>query len=263
MAKLKGNVQFEGTLDDFVAYTREDIEGIIVQRKGGPTRRQVKKGENYRLTRKNNREFGGRSYFFSLMNGLLIHLKSCTGYNISYAINSLLKPVQEMDTEGELGRRKISLGAATQYLEGFQLSNKNSLESICMNPINLEMDRASLTATIRIPVLKQGKNFSPPGDFQYYRWVFVLGLVPDLLFDEGMDDYVPAFQPLYPCIAQGEWQEVASTVGETEFELAIPAAPPNEQYALVLAGGIMFGTIKSGIIMPVKRKGGGKILRVM
>jgi hypothetical protein len=62
---------------------------------------------------------------------------------------------------------------------------------------------------------------------------------------------------------QGEWQEVASTVGETEFELAIPAAPPNEQYALVLAGGIMFGTIKSGIIMPVKRKGGGKILGVI
>jgi hypothetical protein len=56
---------------------------------------------------------------------------------------------------------------------------------------------------------------------------------------------------------------VASTVGETEFELDIPAAPPNEQYALVLAGGIMFGTIKSGIIMPVKRKGAGKILGVI
>jgi hypothetical protein len=192
-----------------------------------------------------------------------MHLKGCTGYNISFAINGLLKPVQEMDTEGEWGRRTIRLSAAPQYLQGFQFSRKNSLESICMNPVGFQIDKASLSTTVHIPLLKPGKNMIPPGSFPFYRWVFVLGVVPDLLFDEGLDDYVPAFQALYPCIAQGEWQEVSSTVGETEFELAIPAAPPNEQYALVLAGGIMFGTIKSGIIMPVKRKGGGKILGVI
>jgi hypothetical protein len=263
MAKLKGNVQFEGRLGDLVAYTRKDIEGTIIQSKGGASSERVKKGSEFAGTRKQNKEFSGLSKGFSLLNHLLMHLKPCMDYNISFEVNRQLSAIQQLDTESELGKRSGRIHSGPQYLEGFQFNKSYPLESICMSPLPVSVDRSNLSATVQVPVLRPGKNFLPPEGFSFYKWVFVLGVVPDLLFNEAIEDYKPVCDLVYPCVIHGDWL-AANAIGEQmEYKLVMNAAPIIDQYSIVVAGGIMFGAGRGGLLLPVKRKGGGKILRVM
>ncbi len=61
MAQLIGNIQVTGSLDNLSFYKMRGSDKIIVRKKGGPTRKQVKKSPKFENTRRNNMEFGGRS----------------------------------------------------------------------------------------------------------------------------------------------------------------------------------------------------------
>ena len=61
MAKLDGTIQFTGSLQNLSFYKMRGSDKIIVRKKGGPSRKQVKHSPNFENTRHNNSEFGGRA----------------------------------------------------------------------------------------------------------------------------------------------------------------------------------------------------------
>jgi hypothetical protein len=61
MAGQEPGFGFTGSLHNISAYKRRDMDTIIIGSKGGPSKKMIKSYSSFELTRKNNKEFGGRS----------------------------------------------------------------------------------------------------------------------------------------------------------------------------------------------------------
>jgi hypothetical protein len=130
MAKQESGLRFTGSLHNISAYKRRDMDTIIIRSKGGPSKKMIKSHPSFELTRKNNKEFGGRSTASKWIRRVLHPLKPPSDYNISGPLNSTLKPIQQMDTVSELGKRNIGLSKNPCLPEGFQLNRRNPFESV-------------------------------------------------------------------------------------------------------------------------------------
>jgi hypothetical protein len=97
---------FTGSLHNISAYKGGDMDTIIIRYKGGPSKRMIKSHPSFELTRRNNKEFGGRSTASEWIMRVLHPLKPLSDYNISGPLNSTLKPIQEMDTVSGPGKKK-------------------------------------------------------------------------------------------------------------------------------------------------------------
>ena len=266
MAKLEPGFGFTGSLHNLSAYKRKDMEKIILRTKGGPSKRKIKTLPSFDLTRRNNKEFGGRSTACKWILRVLYPLKPLSDYNISGPLNSTLKPVQQMDTSSELGERNIVLSENPRLLEGFQLNRKNLFESVLRNPLSFTLSRDEMKAEVEIPELIPGNNFFPVEEYPVYRWQATLGVIPDLFFDVEKKGYQPNenFDSLYPSRFESEWCAVKTGAASRIIKLSLPNAmiPTGSSFSLMLAAGISFGTIRSGGAEQVSYAGCGKILMV-
>ena len=130
MAKQQPGFGFTGSLLNISACKRRDMDTFIIRSKGGPSKRMIKSHPSFELTRKNNKEFGARSTASKWIMRVLYPLKPLSDYNISGPLNSTLKPIQQMDTVSEPGKRNIGLSKNPRLPEGFQLNRRNLLESV-------------------------------------------------------------------------------------------------------------------------------------
>jgi hypothetical protein len=49
------------------------------------------------------------------------------------------------------------------------------LDATILNPFSYTLNRGSLTARVEVPALLPGINFTPQGNYSFYRVVAVLG----------------------------------------------------------------------------------------
>jgi hypothetical protein len=258
MAKLTSILTFSGSLDGLSAYKIEGVEGGVLRRKGGPTRKQILAGPSFALTRKNNKETAGRSRASGLVLdtlGVLRHVvdQSCTG-----RLNAILKVAQESDTQSLYGQRHVLLSQVPGLLEGFALRKIHPLEDVISSPFDCTLDKAALSAVIKVPPLIPRINFFAPGSQAFYRVVASLGVVPDLYFDRRLDHYFPL--PAYRgCSAQSaltDWFLAKTGAPATELRLQLPQSPGVEAFSLVLTVGVQWGTpgIGDGVDLDKKVK---------
>ena len=163
MAKLHTAFPFIGTVGDLTYYKRRDIDEIIVRHKGGAYKERIKKDKAFVNTRKVNAEFGGRSAATKRIISMLFPMKAVADHSFSGELNSLLRAVQQMDTQNDWGKRSVKLSDNPALLSGFSLNKKNSFASIVRNPVRFELDRDNLSAAINLPDLLPGINFFVPG----------------------------------------------------------------------------------------------------
>ena len=83
MAKQESSLGFTGSLYNISACKRRDMDTIIIRSKGGPSKKMIKSHPSFELTRKNNKEFGGRSTASNCIIRVLHPLKPLSNYNIS------------------------------------------------------------------------------------------------------------------------------------------------------------------------------------
>src|SRR3954469_13623744 len=107
MAQLVGEILFTGSLQNLSAYKMRGTDKIVLRKKGGPSRKQVKHSPKFERTRMNNTEFGGRAKAAQHIKRILHPLMFLADYNITGPLNALLQPIQKMDTESDLGKRHI------------------------------------------------------------------------------------------------------------------------------------------------------------
>jgi hypothetical protein len=58
---------------------------------------------------------------------------------------------------------------------GFNLNRRRLLDATILNPFSYTLNRGSLTARVEVPALLPGINFTPQGNYSFYRVVAVLG----------------------------------------------------------------------------------------
>lgn len=260
MAQLIGEILFTGSLQKLSAYKMRGSDKIILRKKGGPSKKQIKHSPHFDLTRKNNNEFGGRAKAAARIKRVLHPLLFLADYNITGPLNALLKPIQKLDTDSERGKRNILITKQPRLLEGFTLNRRYLLESIVRTPFTWSIEKDQ--AIIDVPHLVPGINFVVPGNYGWYQIIAVTGLVPDLYHNEhgyrpkGELDYLSEY-------TESAWLPVNTPAPAGQLIVkGLPEHKP-ETSSLIIAVGIAFGTMQPGNIEPVKYVGGAKVLGML
>jgi len=262
MAKLDGNFGFNGPLGNISAYKMRGVEGIVLRRKGGASKEKVKTSPRMENTRKHNAEFGGRATAGKWIRAMLHHQMPMAGFNVTGAINSLLTPIQKLDTVNPLGKRDVVLTKNPWLLEGFSMNREKGFDTIIRNPLSWSISRDTLSARIDIPALLPGINFLTAEKYPLYSIVATLGVIPD--FFCTANGYYPSsrdYQGYSMHMSETEWFPVLQGSPAQTLEMKLPLTPPDQSFSLMLSIGLRFGTMRSASdISQVTHAGAAKIL---
>lgn len=260
MAKLEGNLQITGSLDNLSFYKMRGSDKIIVRRKGGPSSKDVQESPNFENTRRNNREFAGRAAATAFIKRVLNPLTFLADYNITGPLNALLKPIQQMDTSSDWGHRSIIISKNARLLQGFSINRRYQVDSILRTPVLYSLEKQQVI--IDIPELLPGLNFISPGNYPWYKFIATAGLIPDLYYMNDVWGYQPKSDLSYepPYIDSTAWLPVNTRTAATQLTLdGLPEVKPDD-HSIMIAIGIAFGTMQGTEIRPVKYVGAGKVI---
>ena len=259
MAQLMSDFLFTGSLQNLSAYKMRGSDKIILRKKGGPSKKQIKHSPNFDLTRRNNKEFGGRAKAAQHIKRILFPLLFIADYNITGPLNALLQPIQQMDTHNEWGKRDILLTKNPRLLEGFTLNRRYFFESIVRTPVSCTIHKQKQQAIIDLPHLLPGINFIAPGNYPFYRFIAVMGLVPDLFCTEH--GYLPKGERDYSFdYIETDWLPVNTPAPAVTLTIEGPPENKPTTCSNMVALGIAFGTMQGQQIQPVKYIGAGKVI---
>jgi hypothetical protein len=265
MGRLTSEFAFIGSLGNITAYKTSYSEKIIVRKKGGPSRQKLKTSPSYAILRRHNMEFGGRAVASKYIMRALWPLKPLGNYNIAGPLNRMMKTVQEKDTSSEFGNRHVLISLQPHLLEGLQLNTRTLFESTVRTALSFSLSRVERTARVTIPELVPGINFIVPDQYPWYRFVAVLGVVPDLIYTA--DGYKPAaenYSQLAAKISETPWALSLRPSAGTTLEIIFNETFPDTNHTLMLSVGIKFGkTGVSGLPEQVARVGSAKVLMIV
>jgi hypothetical protein len=263
MAKLSGPLSFEGKLDDISAYKMKGCEGTVLRRSWGPSKKDIKTKECYKLTRKTNTEFGGRSTTAAYIKRVLAPLKGVLDYNLNSMLTGLLKPVQEADLESMWGNRNVLISRKPFLLEGLNLNRRNPFDAVISSPVQVTVDKQEGTALVSVPELLPSVNFFPPSNFSICRITALLGIAPDFYYAEPRYKPLPAFGQWQNITASSDWFLASKGCPSGELNLSVSGTLPEEGFSLLIAVGVEVGTPLMGEIVPLRYNGCGKIVVLM
>jgi hypothetical protein len=265
MAKLTGGFTFKGSLGEISAYRMRGTDFTILRHKGGPPKERIKRHPNFEQTRRNNEEWKGCVLAVKSLIRAVYGVKHLADYNYAASLQALCKSIQSADTIQEKGKRSISFSQQQHRLEGFGFNREHFFETLLRNPLQFSVDKTAGTATVEIPQLIPGINFHNPKKEPHYRLIFMLGIVPDIVYDESNKLYLPVSNDLpHPAIAKTPWHCWKEGSGPQTLQVNLQNLIPAEGLTLVLAAGAEFGrpyTITE--IRPVKYAGTARILKVV
>lgn len=262
MAKLGPDFNFTGTLGGMSAYKMRGVDGIVVRRKGGASKEKIKRSPSMEGTRRGNAEFGGRATAGKWIRRLLFRHTPMAGFNITGAVNSLMRPIQKLDTENPLGRRSVLISKSPWLLEGFSLNKEEGFDTIIRNPLAWSISREQFSARVEIPALLPGINFLTKEKQPMFGIIASLGLVPDFFYAEhGYKPSSPGYHEHNMMTVETDWWPVMQGSPVLSLEMTVPTPPPDQSFSLVLAIGIRFGTmVNANTVQQVKHTGAAKIL---
>jgi hypothetical protein len=109
------------------------------------------------------------------------------------------------------------------------------------------MSRESLSARVQIPSLLPGIDLLCSGEHEYYSFIVVLGIVPDLFHDNGK--YRPSsfdYAQLGVEMTTTPWSAVHQSGPGMSLDLKMQRIPPDMHFTSMLSIGIRFGKATSG-----------------
>jgi hypothetical protein len=261
MAKLNGPFSFTGPLSGLSFYTRKDISGTFVREKSTLTKERVQTDPALEGTRRSGIEMGGRSLGAKWIRRTLYPLQAVRDGNWQGALTSALLPVQRRDSISLLGQRSLLLSQFGYLLEGFLLSQRTPWEGLVRTPFLYTLNKEAQSALVEVPELTHGVNFFPRTPHPFFQVIATLGPVPDL--HHTPNGYAPDLTGGHhlPAVAHTGWLGVKQGSSPSMLELELPYAIEFPSYALVLAVGLVFGTLdERGEIKQLGYSGSGKIL---
>lgn len=264
MPKLTGNILFTGSLGNLSAYKRRGSDKIIMRTKGGASKSKIKTDPAFTLTRMNNTEFGGASTAGAFVRQAVYGVKHLADPELSSQLTSFTSTILKLDIVNARGQRAIHFSQYRQLLEGFNLNRQLLFNTVIRHSVTSEVFRNTGSARLLLPGLLPGINIYTPPQYHLYRFIMVLGTIPDILYMSTVSpEYGPAQPVQYnPEMLYTDWFSVKEPWPAQSFNIELKnfTSLPNS-HSLVLSIGIEFGyPLSNQIVKPIAHAGSACIL---
>lgn len=263
MARLTGNFDFSGKLGNISAYKMKGVKDTVLRTKGGAFANKVKHDPAFVNTRRNNDEFGGAATAGKAIRVAFNRVSHITGSSTGY-INKFTRALANQDTVSEWGRRAVRFTETRQYLEGFNLCRFLLLNSVLRQQVVSSINRQAGTASLVIPALVAGINIKIPPEYHFYRFVVMLGVVPDFAHASNVKPYYRPVQAIMHGSTEVTtgWFSAKERVADQHFDLQLKnnsSLPDCQTLLLTLA--IEFGQpVSNQLIETIPNNGAAVIL---
>jgi hypothetical protein len=182
MAKLKGILKLEGTLDDLTFYKSQD--GHLVKTKGGVSRERIANDPAFARTRENGLEFANAAKAGKILRDSVRNLMSMASDNrVTSRLTQTMSKVQKMDTTSARGERTVAIGIDTAegqaLLKNFNFNNKAILGTVLNSPYSVDTATGIITIDDLVPMNEI--NF-PQGSTH----VTIVGAYANVDFETGL-----------------------------------------------------------------------------
>lgn len=268
MAIIKGAIQMTGSIKGVTFYTRRGSNQVIMRTKGGVSGDKIKRLPQYEGLRLQQKEWSGVTKGASGIRTAFGGLHRLADYNLSSVLNGLSNKMQKGDTTTEKGKRPVRLSLFRQALDGFNFNRNHPFNSVLRVSLNFEIDREKLQATVFIPRINTEIDLLNVQRLPFFRIIVSLGTASDMIYNENLNDYVPAVEGLHgaSAVTNSDWhsantilEEQTLTVQMTDKQIGLLT----NEVSVMLSMAVEFGTIGFlGKPMEVKYAGSGKVLKV-
>ena len=267
MARVNGFNKITGKLANASFYTIQGGDQVYVRSKGGPRKRAIKTKPQFEKLRRNKSEWSACTKMGGSIRSAYFYMKHLEDYPVIGSLNAITKKIQQMDEEGEHGKRNILLSKHKDILGGFSLSRKQVLESVLRVPIDASLDRETMTARVELPPIDTRMYLYNFRNLPFFRLYFQLGGVSDWKYNEENRMY-EAVSEIYwkgQSFFCTDWMSTSGTTDSIEYNLKYnqQKIPLEDSVTLLFSIGLEFGKPGTdGKPEGVKYAGCGKIVRV-
>ena len=154
MARQKGLLKVEGTLDNLTFYKTKD--GHLVKTKGGVSGERIANDPAFVRTRENGAEFATSASSGKLLRDSLRSMAmNASDPRIVSRLMQLMAKIKNLDATSARGQRNVGVGVATAaakaLLKGFEFNNAALLGSILFKPYAVNTTTGVITITGLVP----------------------------------------------------------------------------------------------------------------
>jgi len=266
MAIIYGLFNLSGSIKGYTFY--KDKDGRNMMRKNpGPISDKIKNSPNYEVNRKYQKEFKGCIQFSALCRSAFGSFNQLSDYNFHNSLVKIGKNIMNMDTEFEVGKRRLKLTEHVNKLEGFDFCRKNYFDKLVRLHTNCKIDRENLKAEINIEIQNWNFYLQNKFNFPFFRIILVIGCISNMIVNPITDDYEPIITDLQNAIETltGEWftTKIAPPVHTMTIQLPeIWTKEITDDVSLILSIAIEFGEEYNGQPEKANRGGSGKVLKI-
>jgi len=269
MAIVKGLIQITGGISGASFYTMAGSEKVIMRTKGGPTKKQITKGANFEILRKNQVEWGACVQFARGVRHAVDGVYRLADYNLSPTWTGMGKNIIKMDKESELGKRKLLITEYKEALEGFNFNKKFPFNTVLRALPVVELNREQMEAVVKFSRINTEFDLLNVQKLPYFRLILVLGTVSNILYQpENFNKYNPSNTAKHGSSVSKttDWLSCNDIIQNLQICVqynAVSLTHINEEITVLLSIGIEFGMVGlGGSIHEVKKAGCAKILCV-
>lgn len=267
MAVVKQFDVITGSIANLSFYTRKGSDKVYVRTKGGASKAKIKRNPEFANVRRNNKEFGGCSKMSKQIRSSFNYLAHVADYNLAPALCSIAKLIQKNDIVSEWGERRIELSKYRTMIQGFEFNRIHRFGSMLRIPLQWEIKRDSVEATVLIPEFGCNYGLYLPANYSLFRISASLGVVTDMQLSDNKHNYEPTHGENAQYFSQKEttWYSTKATVPEQKLTLALTSnvLDIQEDDTLVLTVVLEFGSLNAlGNPEALKHAGAGMILGV-
>lgn len=155
MAKLKGILKIEGTLQDMTFYKTQD--GHLVKTKSGVSADRIANDPNFQRTRENGSEFGSAATAGKVLrNAVRALMMNASDNRITSRLRQIMTQIKNFDVASARGDRTVADGiadpAALAILKNFDFNNKAILRAVLFAPFTVDTATGELSIPAFVPL---------------------------------------------------------------------------------------------------------------
>ena len=222
MAKLKGLIDFEGTLGGITAYTRNG-ERVLRQRRGAD-RKKILRGKNYARTRENMMEFsGGVAAAKVLRQSLTPVLRTFTD---TYFTGRMQGKYRDMISEGtgKRGQRAFKPLEHADAILAIPLDPKLHLDSVLRVKPAITVNAERTASTLSIPGFTPATDIFAPAGATHLELIYAIAIQPSFEYDAGMKTYKRS-DGQHPYYMETISSELILVDAQEVLDISLPVSP--------------------------------------
>lgn len=155
MARQKGLIKIEGTLQDLTFYKTKD--GHLVKTKTNISKERIDSDPAFIRTRENGAEFGSSASSGKLTRDSLRNIAmNASDSKIVSRLTQIMTQIKNMDATSARGQRNVGVGIATvpgkALLKGFEFNKDALLGSILFKPYSVNTTTGVVTISGLVPI---------------------------------------------------------------------------------------------------------------